>query len=113
MSTTTLGEYIYISFTITVTRLMPDDTRLERPESVARRDSTRRRRSFYRHTPRRRKPPRSNLLLQSNAAADAHYNIECSIDKLDYYTVLYTVVYNYLSCYINNIWMCCGKQQTI
>lgn len=95
---------------------MPDDTRSERPEDVARRDLTRRRRSFSRPTLKKRRPPRSNhcshhtddkvtllhippTTLSSDRANDSTTVIICVFTELCIITIIIT-------CYNNNIWVC-------
>ena len=101
---------------VIVTRLMPDDTRSERPEDVARRDLTRRRKSFSRPTLKKRRPPRSNhcchqtddevtllyippTTLSSERANDSTTVIICVFTELCIITIIIT-------CYNNKIWVC-------
>ena len=101
---------------IIVTRLMPEDTRSERPEDVARRDLTRRRKSFSRPTLKKRRPPRSNhcchqtddevtllyippTTLSSERANDSTTVIICVFTELCIITIIIT-------CYNNKIWVC-------
>lgn len=50
-------------FCVTVTKLMPDDTRSVKLADVVRRDSTKRRLSFFRHMLRKKRPPRSRVYV--------------------------------------------------